>query len=270
MRIAWYITGLLVLAATITLGVREYYERADRARFTRLVDDMLAKLQDDPRARKPETRAVVERVAALAEHGAANHAEAHFALGMRRHGQKQYIAAETAYREAIALKPDWSWPYTGLGITLYILEQPDEAEKAFRRAIELDPTFSRPHDDLAILLRKLGRFLEAEKESLAALRLEPNSVASHNNYGNLLVAMGRLAAAEKEYVESMRLDPSHPSPKYNMACLKSRLGHLEEALTYFEQAIRLEPTFRDEALEDTDLDSIRGDPRFAKILSSAK
>jgi tetratricopeptide (TPR) repeat protein len=55
---------------------------------------------------------------------------------------------------------------------------------------------------------------------------------------------------------------------YNLACMEALLGRTDEALEHLRQVVD-EPRFRETAMNDSDLDSLRNDPRFAAILSGA-
>jgi quercetin dioxygenase-like cupin family protein len=55
---------------------------------------------------------------------------------------------------------------------------------------------------------------------------------------------------------------------YNAACLEARVGDKEQALEHFSRAVELEPEkAREFARTDSDFDSIRGEPRFASLVS---
>ena len=57
-------------------------------------------------------------------------------------------------------------------------------------------------------------------------------------------------------------DPHNANLFYNLACAESRGGHADASLDHLRRAIELEPKFAQLALEDDDLDAVRGDPRF--------
>jgi Flp pilus assembly protein TadD len=272
-RTIWYITGAIVLIAAVILTTRKAGEESDPGQYVPRVEghlaaDMMALLKNDPLADQPQTIAAVESVASVAEQGAITSAETHYAIGLLRWKQQDLFAAERSLRETIALKPDWSWPHTALGILLanHMQNRAAEAETAFRTAIRLDPQWSRPYNDLAILLRISGRLDEAEPMAQAALRLDPNNVANRNNYGNLLMVRKRYDLAEPEYRKASDLDPAHPKPYYNLACLCSLRNRTEEAIALLAKAISLNAALREEAVKDPDFDPIRNDPRFQELV----
>jgi tetratricopeptide (TPR) repeat protein len=57
--------------------------------------------------------------------------------------------------------------------------------------------------------------------------------------------------------------PEHPTMLYQLACYHALAGHREQALDHFERACAGSPKPKEWQEGDTDLDSIRDDPRFA-------
>jgi len=271
-RIIWYITASLVAAAAVVLLVRNTAEAPGIGPEDngRVIGEMVEALGRDPQARQEETRALVAKAAALARRGVVESSETYQALGFQLRNRKQYAAAEEAYRRAIELRPDWSWPHNGLGIVLHRLGRREEAEESFRRAIELEPNWSRPHNDLAILLRMMNRLDEASKEALLAIELDPDNLATQNNYGNLLVELERYEDAEARYRHAITLDPSHPAPYYNLACLACLTGDTEAVFSLLKQAIELDQAFQDQAAGDPDLATLRDHPKFKQLIGDRR
>jgi len=281
-RTIWYVTGVVVVFTAVFLTARKAGEepgdigappaRVPSEREKADIDRMLSLLGDDPSMENAATCAAVRSVAALGGRGGLDTAETLYAMGLRDRLDGSFDTAERAYRRAIALKPDWSWPYVALGIMLgnHAEGRAIEAEEAFRTAIRLDPEWSRPHNDLAILLRLNDRLDEAEQEARIALSLDPDNVANRNNYGNLLTVQERLDEAEGEYRAAIRLDPSHPKPYYNLACLYSLRHEKAKALPLLKKAIALNPDLREDAAKDPDLDNIRDDPEFRALVYGAE
>jgi len=282
-RIIWLAAGALVALAAIIVAVNDVRAPAAElgarpmsdvtahltdAQIQIAVDAMKACLEKDPQARRANTRSLVEGIAALAETKRIESADTYYALGVLRGTRREYRGAEEAFRQAIALRPEWKWGYNQLGIVLHSMGRPKESEEMFRKAIALDPNWGRPHNDLAILLRLLGRLDEAEVEAKRALELDPSSVAGHNNYGNLLVALRRYAEAEAEYRLAIAAEPDHPAPYYNLACVASLQGHHEEVVPLLLCAIEFDSSYREEARHDNDFEPVRGDKAFQMLVGA--
>jgi Flp pilus assembly protein TadD len=261
-RHIWVIALAAAVIAAVALAGRWHMTRGARETLLR---ELYAALEDDPRARDDSTRQLAGRVEALLVD--APHApEGWYARGVLLRGDRRYGDAETAFREALRLRPDWARAWNGLGVALYSIERAAEAEEALREAVRLDPEWSRAWNDLAVVLRFEGRLDEALPAAKKAVAFAPESVAAHNNLGNLLTAMGRLDEAETAYLEALGCAPDHPAPHYNLACLSSRTGRPGEALDHLARAVTGNPAYRLEAEADPDLDNIRDDPRFRALM----
>lgn len=53
---------------------------------------------------------------------------------------------------------------------------------------------------------------------------------------------------------------------FNIACCESRLGRVDGALEHLRAALEVEPRLRENASNDEDLDPLRNDPRFKKLV----
>jgi tetratricopeptide (TPR) repeat protein len=78
----------------------------------------------------------------------------------------------------------------------------------------------------------------------------------------------RYAEAKALIVEGLELHPGNTSLLYNLACMEALAGEKDAALEHLEAAVR-NPRFREFARTDSDLDSLRDDPRFGTAIASA-
>jgi tetratricopeptide (TPR) repeat protein len=62
--------------------------------------------------------------------------------------------------------------------------------------------------------------------------------------------------------EALAEQPEHPALLYNLACMEARAGRRLDALLHLRRAVELEPKWREQALKDSDFDSIRREPGF--------
>ena len=79
---------------------------------------------------------------------------------------------------------------------------------------------------------------------------------------------GEHAEVVERLREIVRDNPQYALLFYNLACCESLVGDTEQAVEHLERAIELSPRFREFAREDTDLDALRGDPRFAELTAA--
>jgi mannose-6-phosphate isomerase-like protein (cupin superfamily) len=55
-------------------------------------------------------------------------------------------------------------------------------------------------------------------------------------------------------------------PLYNLACCEALTGRKEDAIAHLRAALEQRPSLRDLAAQDTDLDSLRDEPAFRKLV----
>jgi quercetin dioxygenase-like cupin family protein len=71
-----------------------------------------------------------------------------------------------------------------------------------------------------------------------------------------------------EILEATLADyPDNPFLFYNMACCESLMGRKDEALTHLKKALAAHEPFVELARDDRDLDPVREDPRFEKLVA---
>ena len=102
-----------------------------------------------------------------------NYAEAHYNLGCIRTIKGQLDEAIAAYRQALVFRPNYAEAYVNLGNALHDKGQLEEAIVAFRQAIQIKPDAASVHWNLALLLLGMGRFAEGWEEYEWRLKDEP-------------------------------------------------------------------------------------------------
>jgi tetratricopeptide (TPR) repeat protein len=108
---------------------------------------------------------------------------------------RKYPDAEAAWRKAIALKPNDSLLYGGLGWALLGQGKEVEAEAAFCKAIALKPDLAEAYHGLCWALNNQGKHAEAEAVSRKAIAFRPDFADAHIKRGFTLWQLGRFADA---------------------------------------------------------------------------
>lgn len=137
-------------------------------------------------------------------------------------------AAETCFREATRISPEFAEAYANLALLLDQRGATDEAETCYRRSIALNPDFPETHLNFGILLANLKRFEEAEAAYSRACVLDPQSPAAWSNRGVLYACMKRDEDAEQCYRKAMNLDAGYAKARFNLSYLLLRQGKFEE------------------------------------------
>ncbi|HEX5042246.1 MAG TPA: protein kinase [Candidatus Polarisedimenticolaceae bacterium] len=162
---------------------------------------------------------------------AARHA---FALG------KLERAAEL-YETAAAVRPD---DYQALLLVAQIyddLERPQEAAGARRRGI-------------------------ARAE--ARLELNPDDARALYMAANGLVVLGEREKALAWAQRALRAEPQEPMLLYNLACIYALAGEIEPAVEFLERSVADGLANRSWIEQDSNLDALRGHPRFDRLVRS--
>jgi predicted esterase len=115
----------------------------------------------------------------------------------------------------------------------------------------------------------IGLCLVVPRTSVAQPQLTPEQARALRELDGK--ASEAYAAGEYEagllYVQEMlKVVPNEPDMLYNMACFHALLGHKEEAMTWMDKSVSAGFDNIDLLRRDTDLDSLREDPRFARYL----
>jgi len=106
-----------------------------------------------------------------------------------------------------------------------------------------------------------GDAVEAELASSKAASNEMLKVAIAK------MAQGKLDEAEKDLIEARTRAPKQSLVYYNMGILRLKQGRVEDALNEFESSFKTGFSHFDKMDEDSDLDSLRKNPRFIEIVA---
>src|SRR5262249_9440553 len=146
---------------------------------------------------------------------------------------RPYRAAEAVryLTVALSMRPRAPAVHLLLGTALARAGSADEAIAAYRQAIALKPDFALAHFNLA---GRLGyrRPAEAVAAYEEAIRLVPGYVEAHTNRGNVLQRLGRTAEALEAYRRALRLRPTHVNALLNLGTTVAEQGALDHALAY--------------------------------------
>jgi len=144
---------------------------------------------------------------------------------------------------ASAPGPNFDQPVVHYSLALLHAKQGKlkEAESEWREALKLKPDYGEARSNLIALLADQGRFVEALAEAREAVRIEPKSAKAHHNHGVCLAHLQQMEEALSAYRESLRLDPRQSETHNDIAVALANLGRIPEALGHFEEAVRLKP-----------------------------
>jgi predicted TPR repeat methyltransferase len=174
-----------------------------------------------------------------------DYAEAHSNLGNVLKDKGHLDEALAAFRQATAFNPNFPEAHYNLGNVLKDKGQLDEAIAAFRQAIAVRPNYPEAHSNLGNALKDKGQLDEAIAAYCQAIRLEPGFAQAHNNLGTALNGVGKLDEAVAAYRQAIRLKPDLAEAHNNLGSALNAKGQLDEAVAAYRQAIRLKPDSAD-------------------------
>lgn len=115
---------------------------------------------------------------------------------------------------------EWDWP---------------GAETAFRRAISLDPDYATARQWYAEYLFYMGRFQEAMLQINRAHELDPQSVVISLQLASPHLYAREYVQAIDKIQEALRLDPDFPLALYMLGTCYEQLGRFEEAVVEYRK-----------------------------------
>ncbi len=113
-----------------------------------------------------------------------------------------------------------------------------------------------------------GRLADAGMWYDNVISMDPGHVQALNNRGVLHLHHKDYRAARKCFEKAIRLKPDYVDPYYNLACVSVARGQSEQGLRYLKKAVSMDPAVRVWAKKDPDLDVLRGNPEFKKIVTN--
>jgi len=98
------------------------------------------------------------------------------------------------------------------------------------------------------------------------LRRDPNYTEVVEILGGLYTKMGRIADGLKMDRKLVRLLPTNATAHYNLACSLALSKRPSEALDSLQHAVELGYADAEWMLQDPDLEGLKGNPKFQKLL----
>ncbi|MFQ5676097.1 MAG: protein kinase, partial [bacterium] len=224
--------------------------------------------------------------------------------------QKNLEEAEKVSRKALKLDPNLAEAHVSRGWAISLKELYSEAAKEFENAIRLNPklfdayylygrsSFTsgdaakavdlfeqahavRPEDfqSLTLLALAFSRVGDTEKATLSReraivsienhLRLNPDDPRALSLGAVTLVAHGEVKRGLEWAEKAIAIDPDGPT-LYNVACVFSVAGESSKAIDCIERALQFCTLHKEWLQNDPDMDPLRDEPRFKKLMAGLK
>ena len=182
--------------------------------------------------------------------------------------QKQ--AAVRAIRPAPAPPPPPRPPTQDESAALIAFER---AHKEFARG-----RFAEARNQFRVLVDKYSQVSEVAARArtyltIAESRLRTESILPRDadslyDRGVIELNRGEYVAAQEMFERALKREPEAAHIHYGLAATRARLGSLDAALESLEKALNLQPNLRVRAQHDHDLNPLRNDPDFDRLIFS--
>ncbi|MGH7491500.1 MAG: tetratricopeptide repeat protein [bacterium] len=159
-------------------------------------------------------------------------------LGNNAYRQQRYYQAIAFYQKELEANPE-AIPYRAMGRSYVELGRVDSAHYAFEHAIASDSLYAPARFSLAFLFEDEGELEKALSHARRAWQLDPENLEYRYLTGELLVKTKQYEEAMTVLSEVVAKWPWHHGAQYNYGQALVRLGRQEEARKYLDEAERL-------------------------------
>jgi len=160
-------------------------------------------------------------------------------LGNTHASHEQWDQAIAAYRQAIALRPDWAQIHHNLGNVLHSGGRLDQAIAAYQRSLELGPGNAETFCALGNLWTEKDRMDEAVAAYRRALQLQSDHQQACIRLGEALQALGQVDQAIELYRQLVALRPEDALGHLNLGLALLSHGDLREGWPQYQWRWRL-------------------------------
>ena len=196
--------------------------------------------------------------------------EAYASLGTVRFLQRDFPAAEQAYKRALELNPNYAPAYHGYGLLLRRgFSRKEEALELHLTALGLDPLSTPINMAVVEDYHELGRFEDALAGCQRIIEIDPDYPRAYTIMADLYwEVFAQLDEGVRWLHKAVELDPGNPDHARWLGMVYLDLGDLVAGEYWMREAMRLAPTQIDSKWAAVHLARYTGGPE--EIMSAAK
>jgi tetratricopeptide (TPR) repeat protein len=169
-----------------------------------------------------------------------------FEEGVAASKANDHDGAIAKFEAAAAASPTCADCYYNIGVAYMQKKDAAQAETAWKKAIEVKPDYSEAMNALSTLYNNQKRFDEAAamgaKAAAAGGGAGAGSADAIYNQGIILWNQGKIPEAKVKFEEALKANPSHPESNFQLGMALLNEGKTTEAVGSFETYLKLAPT----------------------------
>lgn len=180
--------------------------------------------------------------------------------------QKEIEVGLARYKRVVQVNPKNAAAWDMLGNLYKSAGMYKDAVIAYQQAVRVEPGRGIYYHHLGLVCAAERRDADAISAFQRVIELEPEHGLAHAALGGYYRKMGLEELAQEHIGKAMRIIYDSEN-EYNRACLEAICGNVDQALELLRAALDNKQTYVDWVIRDPDLDFIRKDPRFSKLIS---
>jgi Flp pilus assembly protein TadD len=179
---------------------------------------------------------------------------------------RQFQNAKKTIDRVVEIAPNDSHVLNNRGVICLKLNNLDEALTNFNKSLELNRNQPVTLNNRGNLYLIIGKNDEALADLNLSLKLRPDNFETLVNRGVVYLRINNYDKSYSDMMKALELNPDSSFVMFNLACLFSIQDKGDAAIFYLEKAIKLDLALKEKAKTDPDLNNIRNDPRFKKLV----
>jgi tetratricopeptide (TPR) repeat protein len=136
-----------------------------------------------------------------------------------------------------------------------------EARNQFRVLVD-------KYSQVAVVAARARTYLTIAESRLRTESILPRDADSLYDRGVIELNRGEYVAAQEMFERALKREPEAAHIHYGLAATRARLGSIDLALESLQKALDLQPNLRVRAQHDHDLNPLRNDPDFDRLIFS--
>ena len=174
-----------------------------------------------------------------------NYTEVHYNLGVTLRELGLIEEAIKSYKNALNIKNEYPNAHYNLGNALLSIKKYDAAIKHFESAVVFNPEFAQAYYNLGLAYKLIKNDFEAGLSFDKALAIKPDYAEAANDRGVIFQNSGDLENAIKYYQKALAINPNLADTYNNIGITEKQLNKIDNAIKSFEGAISVDPNFAD-------------------------